>query len=457
MSIKDFQELENLFSSFEVKRIFIKFLAPKQDNDKNQIYFGQGSNNSIFHLLPCTLKEGTQSESRLKRYSSMGKPKIEAEIDFHWIDDNNNLSKAPNAKLIYYFQYPEVRFSGFISNCSSPPDCLRRKNQHEYGQRILIIGINKTSQIIGKILNEKKDPLVNSFPELKQHSGVKIFYSHIITKEQSKPKSASETLTDILSKNVVKTWHRSQTLRTVTEGPIPFKGNQGAGYTLEALLGIERNSSKTPDYLGIEIKSFSKSGKISLMTPTADLGDECMMSFRHFMQKYGHESVKRDGSIRFTGMHKFGKKNKKTKLTMEVRGYDMSKDTFIGSDSDILVGLYDCSSDHLVSGWSFKKLFDNWNKKHAEAFYIEYKKRRTDPSYKNHDFEYLYTGRVIYGMGTSINNYFKGICKGIIVYDPAHAIYADNTAKQRPQWRVTSTGFFNNIDVFYDDIQYFDL
>ena len=40
-------------------------------------------------------------------------------------------------------------------------------------------------------------------------------------------------------------------------------GAAGVGYTLETLLGIEANSSKAPDYKGIEIKSFRRRSQLS--------------------------------------------------------------------------------------------------------------------------------------------------------------------------------------------------
>lgn len=458
MSLKEFHQIENLFKNLGIDLIFVKYLALKQDNDKNQIYFGSGDSKSIFNLLPCRIRSGKKSESKFKKNSSKGKPKIEALFDFYWIDRETKIHKAPDAKLIYYFQYPEVRFSGFIKNCSNPPDCLRRKKQHIYGQRILVFGIDKHYRVIGIVLTEKEHPVVKQFPKLDKHCSANIFFSHLIPKIKFHKKIPSESLLDELKK-IVKVWHKSQTLKKNIDGPIPFRGNQGAGYTLEALLGIERNSSKNPDYLGIEVKSFSKEGKISLMTPTADLGDESKLSFRDFMKKYGREGKKTDGSLRFTGSHKVGKKNNSTGLIMEVKGYDIEKDLFIGKDSDILVGLFQSSKNRLVSGWSLKKLFDNWIKKHAEAFYVEYEKKEILPKNNDHDYEYLFTGKIIYGMGTSINNYFKGICEGIVIYDPAHAIYSDNSTKQRPQWRVSVSSFIRqqNIKTFYDKVRYFDL
>ena len=61
--------------------------------------------------------------------------------------------------------------------------------------------------------------------------------------------------------------------------------HKGGGYTLEALLGIPRNPGSSPDKHGFEIKSYKKSGKISLMTPPPDRGIEALVSFREFMER----------------------------------------------------------------------------------------------------------------------------------------------------------------------------
>ena len=147
------------------------------------------------------------------------------------------------------------------------------------------------------------------------------------------------------------------------------------------------------------------------------------------MSNYGHPGMRGDGSIRFTGVHKAGIMNNRTRLNLHVVGYDFSSQKFTEDADDILIGLYSDGEGHLVSGWSFHKLFENWNKKHSEAMYIEYEKRETEYKKEIHDFDYKYTGRVFYGTGTSINNFFNGVSKGI-AYDPAHSIYKDGKSKQ---------------------------
>lgn len=76
------------------------------------------------------------------------------------------------------------------------------------------------------------------------------------------------------------------------------KGAQGAGFTLEALLGVSANAKQSPDKHGYEIKAHGGS-RISLMTPSPDGGHQGSHSFREFMDRFGSDGKKGDGSRRF--------------------------------------------------------------------------------------------------------------------------------------------------------------
>ena len=178
MPFSKFKEVEQIFSSKGIYKIYVRELQEKQDNTKNQIYFGTGS---VLNLLPCEIKTGSQSASISKKKSLEGKKKIEAKLDFFWFDNEGNLYNAPNAQLIFYFQYPEVRLSGFFKGCAIRADCLRRENQANYGRRILIIGIKENAKIFALVLNEKEHPVVLDFPVLKEDKSVDIFLSHNIS------------------------------------------------------------------------------------------------------------------------------------------------------------------------------------------------------------------------------------------------------------------------------------
>ena len=121
MPVSTTADLQELFRRFGVDTIYVKHLSPKQDNDKNQIYLGKGLD-GVTNLFPAEIAARSPSESELKRKSEKGKPKLEARIDLAWIQDDGSLAAAPETRIIDYFQYPEVRLSGFLKRCDNPPD-----------------------------------------------------------------------------------------------------------------------------------------------------------------------------------------------------------------------------------------------------------------------------------------------------------------------------------------------
>jgi len=437
MSFKDFKQIETLFSSKGVETLYIKKLAPKQDNEKNQIYLGSGEGtNSIINLFPATLSYGLPSTSLNKRKSKKGEPKIEVSLNFHWLSSETlPSSPAPRTKIINYFQYPEARLSGFLQSCKNPPNAIRRKEQAKYGKRILILGASKKEGITyGLLLTELEDPLVLNFPEIPVFESIPILLTHAIgANTNTKPKD--KLLSELSS--ISNIWHPSIILKDIANGPIAFKGNQGAGYTLEALLNVSANSSKEPDKYGFEIKAFKAGGKISLMTPTADCGSEGELSFKEFMQKHGWPGVKGDGRIVFNGVFRYHQPNKKTKHFLEIEGFDQDSKEFSNALDSIIVCLINDSIDEIISGWTFQKLLDGWSKKHMSACYVEYEKRPYSAA--GHDAEYRFTGKVFICEGTTIFNYLKAIANNFIYYDPGHEIKADGTPKVRPQWRISVT------------------
>lgn len=431
MNIKFFKEIEKSFILHGVKSVYIKHLAPKQDNDKNQIYLGNGLD-GVTNLFPADLNLRELSQSTRKRKSNRGRYIIEAALDFYWLQDNNSLSHAPHTKIIDYFQYPEVRMSGFLRGSINPPDSLRRINQHKYGKRILILGVtnNKT---IGLVVNQLEDPVVENFPDFPPARNIQILrYHQLRTSFDSTPESL--LLQEL--KNISGVWHKSCTLDSHDSIPRPFKGTPGPGYTLEALLGIPRNSKKLPDKYGYEIKSFKKGGKISLMTPTADRGEEGNLSFKDFMEKYGWKGKRGDGRIVFNGVHRYHKLCKNTGLILKIFGLNDNENDFIEETIKILVFLENPTSKQIVSGWSFEKLLKNWEEKHNSACFVKYEKKPYTGSDGAHDYEYKFTGDIFITDGTTLFKYLMAVAKSVIYYDSAHEISASGEKHARPQWRI---------------------
>lgn len=77
-------------------------------------------------------------------------------------------------------------------------------------------------------------------------------------------------------------------------------GPTGVGMTLETMLGIAANSSKSPDYRGIEIKasranaSTGRQGRVTLFSKVPDWGDSAVPSAVSLLQAHGYA---RDGRL----------------------------------------------------------------------------------------------------------------------------------------------------------------
>ncbi|PLX69035.1 MAG: hypothetical protein C0602_08120 [Denitrovibrio sp.] len=108
------EKLVTLFKSNGANRIIYKRLSPN-DNSKNQPYMGSHLTNLSF--IPTGEIQETRSESK-KTSDPKRKIKYLANLEYNWMDSEGRLFKAPNTKLIYYPQYPEVRLSGFLLGCS---------------------------------------------------------------------------------------------------------------------------------------------------------------------------------------------------------------------------------------------------------------------------------------------------------------------------------------------------
>lgn len=444
MSVQSIADLQNLFAGHGVSTIYIKHLAARQDNEKNQIYLGKGLD-GILNLFRARIVERSASESTEKRKSDSGKPKLEALIDLHWMSSDGVLARVPGARIIDYFQYPEARLSGFLAGCARAPDALRRDHQHGYGHRILAMGSTPDGRVIGTVLTERHDPVVAEFPGLPVLAAVPIF--QVLSTSGAAGVAPLDLLLAQLRPIVAAGWHPSVILKPGAAAPVPFHGNQGAGYTLEALLGVPANAAKSPDAHGYEIKTH-RGSRISLMTPVPDGGYQGDHSFREFMARYGREAKKADGSRRFTGTHRAGKVCEASGLSLRVRGFDPTTDSFDASNG-IAVELFDPRSGVIAASWSLERMANSWNAKHASAMYLT-AEARSDAEGKA---EYRYSADVLVGEGTDVFRLLRAINSGLVWYDPADSIYADETPKVRPQWRTGSSSLEATMNVLYASVR----
>ena len=96
-------------------RIYAKKMSPN-DNSKNQVYLGGG-----FGALNIIPHGEIITDTRPMAGSKQDRPK--ARVNFFWLDTDGR-HPAPDAQLILYPDYPEVRMSGFLKGCKAAPSNL---------------------------------------------------------------------------------------------------------------------------------------------------------------------------------------------------------------------------------------------------------------------------------------------------------------------------------------------
>lgn len=131
----------------------------------------------------------------------------------------------------------------------------------------------------------------------------------------------------------------------------------GVGRTLEKLLGIEMNSSKTPDYKGIELKSFrdSRGTRKGLFAKTPDWELSKFKSRVEILDNFGYWEkgiFRMYNTIRATGRNAQG-------LMLRV---EYEKDWLVENSDKVDIG------DFLV--WKMEVLKNALSEKHKETFWI---------------------------------------------------------------------------------------
>jgi len=407
------------FSELGAVRAFCKPLA-ENDNSKQQIYLG--GNFDVVQMFPFDVVDAT-SKGKDSTYK--------AKLNFVWVSDYKT-ERATGAQLILYPQYPEVRLSGFLRGCKCAPNELlqpvpaaqRRFNNGPDG-RILFFGITHDGQTLAYLAPAESN-LAQEFRRRQADNAFlkeSVFFNLPLLGRDSKI-ILLEKLTEIRNGG----WQPSVSLK---KGGIlvPHKGSNGGGYTLEALLGIIRNSKSEPDFMGWEIKAYSRD-RITLITPEPDGGMYGEEGVKVFVRKYGKPSG--IDTLYFTGTHRADCRNEKTGLTLVVRGFNASRKII----EDVEGGVELLNDEgHCEAAWSFTHLLIKWNKKHAQAAYIPYESEKVvAPAYR-------YFSPALLGEGTDFTRYLAALCSGKVIFDPGskvmNASTEKSTVKARSQFRMS--------------------
>jgi len=419
--------LKSLFINNGCKKVYIKTLSPN-DNSKNQVYIG--GNFEILNILPI-------SEIITEEAGDWNKERFKAKINFSWIDDEGSIFPAPQAQLILYPKYPEVRFSGFLARCKKAPSGLMTQR---LAGRLLFFSVAQNGIILGYVTSPTSE-IANEFNQTESDSVHGVF--SVIDLPQVKNNRA--VLLSELKRIHKLGWIDSK--RLDRDGNImDCRASNCGGYTLEAELGVTPNGYAEPDFMGWEVKQFgvanfnhTKSKAITLMTPEPTDGLYKTEGAEYFVRTYGYEDKRgRPDRLNFGGVHKIGEEHHLTDLTMQLIGFDIESGKIRNTNGRI--ALLD-EKDNETASWSFSSMLKHWNRKHNQACYVpslsEIKPER----------KYRYGNEIILGTGTDFQLFLSQMAIGNIYYDPGIKLENISTKpkiKKRSQFRIKS-GFLPNL------------
>ena len=430
------EQLINLFAEKGTRKLYAKTLA-ENDNSKNQLYFGPDV--ETLHAFPSTqvFAENTKNG-----------PSFKALLNFGWLLDDGRVCPAPHAKIILYSQYPEVRFSGFLRGCESPPSDLMMDRQRaarateqmsrKLVGRVLFLGVTEDRKVVG-YLAAGDSAVVAEFNAREFVTAFQVF-KEIPIRSQMTDADSERLLISELHRIHHLGWINSKQLGADRQIG-PCNAPQCGGYTLEAELGIPKNSAAEPDFHRWEVKQHAVSNferpasgrPITLMTPEPTGGFYQEQGVEAFLRKFGYPD--RNGvpdRLNFGGVYRIGTPCALTSMVTQLVGYDAASREITDANGAIVLL---SNSGEVAARWDFSGLLAHWSRKHMQAVYVP-SKRRTEPSR-----QYCYGNQVRLARGTDSLKLLSAIADGTVYYDPGIKLEnasTDPDVKRRSQFRIPS-------------------
>lgn len=155
--------------------------------------------------------------------------------------------------------------------------------------------------------------------------------------------------------------------------PAEIMADTGIGRTVESVLGIPMNSSKNPDYKGIELKSHREAAKVrnALFTQVPDWTISRFKNSRQIVDRYGYYPDGTNQKTLQVTLTANRPNSQNLGLKMETRKGLLEADEFcLNPDND---GEYTKLMD--VAAWKLVKLHERLLSKHRETFWIDVETR----------------------------------------------------------------------------------
>jgi hypothetical protein len=315
--------------------------------------------------------------------------------------------------------------------------------------RVLFLGISPEAGIIGFVV-DGDSPVAAEFNQQHGQPNAGVFVEVVLPGGVDESTSRTGLIAELRRINALG-WIASKQLRQ--DGTIsPCDAPQCGGLTLEAELGIAKNSASEPDFLGWEVKQHAVTnfqrpatgGPITLMTPEPTGGVYRTDGVTAFVRRYGYADKRgREDRFNFGGHHASGVRESTTGLTLQVTGFDVEKSAIV--DSAGAIELVD-DAGVVAASWAFAGLLSHWSRKHAKAVYV--------PSMCRKELarEYAYGPTVRLAEGTDGLRLLKAFATGEVFYDPGIKLEHASTApvtKRRSQFRIAS----RSIGALYENLQ----
>ena len=383
----DISRVNELLTNAGASSIWVKRLVAN-NNSKQQIWLANDPSDLSF--FPLGEPSYTPAKSQKRK---AGNPVIQIPVTWQWVTPNGQFD-APNAKLCYYPQYPEVRFSGFLQGCSEAPSELlnESKRGHEVN-RCLFLGPVKNAS--GEVVRVVALVVGAESPAAQYVLGMETF--------------EAGHLCPIVY----------QSLKAIKQKSLDRRYNH----------------------------------KVTLFTPQPDLPETGRLSTVDFVLKYGHvHTTDEDGnptSYYFTSgdIQREGEDKPSAKLELVLEGFTDAKHF----DPNGMIALYEKGTRTLAAGWSYLKLLGHWQRKHNRAAYVPYLREDNDGN-TSVEFGPLVT----LGISTSFGLFLQAFKDGKAVYDPGDkATLTDGrwTPHARSQFRIN----LNDIAAIYGEVREVDI
>ncbi|MCL4232525.1 MAG: MvaI/BcnI restriction endonuclease family protein [Dehalococcoidia bacterium] len=213
-----------------------------------------------------------------------------------------------------------------------------------------------------------------------------------------------------------------QRLRSIAAtGPLisVATGDTAIGRTLEAALGVQANSSKAPDYQGIELKS-ARSARPTRKTLFAQVPDWDISSIRSSAELLDRFGYWRDGMFKLN--------NTVTSLRPNSQGMQLRLDM----ENDLLAERTEHLGNYLY--WRMTTLRTRLAEKHSETFWIE-----ADDSWVD-GVEHFQLTKVVHTRSPIVSSLEPLLATGLLTVDHLIKRVGSGVRERGPLFKTTSAG-----------------